>query len=171
MKQNKKITLWTWKRPKRYYFTHPKTFFKDVIWNVKNMQQRMNYGFSASDVFDFNDWFLTVIPNALRYLSENRLAYPGREPYDTEEKWENHLNYLADEIEACKDNSKEYVNQYQKEFDDWMKTNPNEREETFQDKIIKRKYMDREIEITSQKAQRLKNALSQLADDMPFLWD
>ena len=47
----------------------------DVYREIKFAVQRVRRGYSARDVWSFDDWFLNVIPNMLRDLSEMECGY------------------------------------------------------------------------------------------------
>lgn len=170
MKKKYNLFFWHGGIQKFYYLKHPLQFFKDCYWNIRNFFHRGKYGFAYSDVWSFDGWFMTIIPAMLRYLKTYGSGFPGVEPYTNRETWEERLEYLASELESGLEQVK---NEYEGEFRDFMekKVKSGSEEETFQEKIVKRKYFDRELELENQKTERLVKAMTELGKNMNFLWD
>lgn len=81
-------------------FLNIKQFFK----NLKYAYQRIKWGFSAPDTWNF-DWYLChLISDALRYLAAHcngaPEAYYDKE-HDSLQPWVNKLNSLAGKFEAA----------------------------------------------------------------------
>lgn len=102
MKHNP-LSVWTFSYRKSYYLTHPHKFLKDIYWNARNFWHRGRYGYAYTDVWNLGDWAPRVIAEALRYLAKHSYGYPGRVPYETPEKWTEHLEYLANQMQRCAD--------------------------------------------------------------------
>ena len=68
--------------------------WRDFSYGLKYRRQRAKRSYSDADWFDMDSWFLEVIPKMLREFS-NGMSYPGREPWETPEKWHAELEYIA----------------------------------------------------------------------------
>lgn len=95
---------------KRYYLTHPWKFIKKFFYNLRAARQRVTKGFANQDVWDFDSWFCSVVPPMLRHMANKGMAYPGKEPFDTPEKWHKWLYDMATKIERL-------------QYDDWLNDN------------------------------------------------
>jgi hypothetical protein len=82
-----------------YYITHPIKFFSDLFREVKAFFERGYNGFAKSDVWSFDYYLSIMIPKALRQLADHHMGYPGTKEIDTDEKWIQILNQMADDIE------------------------------------------------------------------------
>lgn len=96
---------------KSYYLTHPFAFLKELKLNLISARDRITKGYCAMDIYEMYSWLLEILPRMLRDLSTN-ISYPGREPFETKEEWENWLNALADKLESCSDENREKENEY-----------------------------------------------------------
>ena len=83
----KKYSCWNWCYSKRYYLTHPWKFFKDLNRNIKDICMRARYGFTWTDIWNWDHWFLHTTPQMLRHMADNGSAYPGKPPFDTPDEW------------------------------------------------------------------------------------
>ena len=102
--------------PKRYYLTHPWKFFKDFWINFKNGWYRATKGYGYTDLWNIDNWLLTVLPAMLRELAERHNAYPGQPPFETSEKWEAWLIDMAERLEYLQEDDDEKENEYAKAF-------------------------------------------------------
>ena len=102
-KKKNPLSVWTFPYHKRYYITHPWKWFNDLYWNVRNFWHRGRYGYAYVDVWNLGDWAPRVIAEALRYLAKHHHGYPGYVPWETPEKWAEHLKYLANQFQRCAD--------------------------------------------------------------------
>ena len=110
---------------RKYYICHPWRFFHDLFINIKNFWYRGTKGFAPIDVWNFDDWFCTVVPDTLRYMAKYHAAYPGTELFDTSEKWEKWLYEMADNISNIQcdtwyEINNEYSKAYIKTFEDGL---------------------------------------------------
>lgn len=120
MKENK-LSVWTFSYRKSYYLTHPWLWFKDLYWNIRNFWHRGRYGYAYVDVWNFCDWYPRAGAAALRYLADHGHGYPGHVPWETPEKWHDHLHELANQLDRCADSldicfGGEERNEYAEEF-------------------------------------------------------
>ena len=67
---------------------------RDSLYDLKYRHQRAKRGYSDSDWFGMDSWFLEIIPKMLREFPHG-ISYPGREPWETPEKWYAELEYIA----------------------------------------------------------------------------
>lgn len=178
-----KNSVWTLSSSKRYYLTHPWMLFYDIYWNFRNFIHRGRYGFAYVDAWNWNNWWMSVGAEALRYMADKGSAYPGVEPYDTPEKWNKHLHELADQLDWCSesmewDDSQNEYNQQMKEI--IKRCNRTEErdgltttwlEMTDEDQKIRDKYFEREKEIEKENENKRIEILSKVGKDLGFYWD
>ena len=111
-----KYSCWYFPYSKRYYLTHPWKWFSSLRKNIRDVKMRARYGFCYGDVWDWNIWFMRVVPNMLRYMADHGSAYPGREPFSTPEKWHDWLHETADLIETGREDWQDEHNECYEEY-------------------------------------------------------
>lgn len=156
----------------KFYITHPWKFFSQLWINLRRAYFRATKGFCSSDVWNLSDWFLDVFPAMLTYLAYNNCAYPGEgTPFDTPKKWNDWLIKMAMQLEECKEENYEKLNEYYEDymesFKDWKIGSP-EKEET---RELNKKYFARDRELAAEAHQKLKDTLAELAEHFYLLWD
>jgi len=152
---------------KRYYLTHPWKFFNDCWSNLKNAKMRIIRGWCWSDLWNMDNYLMEIIPDMLRTLASDGQTYPGREPFETPEKWHSWLYYAADELDSCKEENyekkNEYYEAYIKRLKDW-KLNAETAEED-------KKYFTRDIELHKEAIAKRTKILSEIIKYFDWLWD
>ena len=174
MKEN---CAWNFPCPTRYYLTHPLRWCKHLKTNIRDCYHRIKYGFCPNDVWDWDVWFIYVVPKMFRYLAEHGMAYPGREPFTTPEKWHDWLNETADLIES---GDEDWQNKHNEYYEDWVNylfgdrkkmkvedLNLTPRERTDLDK----NYLARSNELAEQGERNIQIALGRIAEHFFELWD
>lgn len=100
----------------RYYLLRPWVWIRHTFDNFRAAWQRATRGYSVSDVWDIDHHWLRLMPAMLRELAEKGQSYPGREPFETPEKWESWLNEQADILESLQEDWAETKNEYEEEY-------------------------------------------------------
>ena len=166
---------------KRYYLTHPWKWFEEIWLNLRAAYQRVTKGYCYTDVWNMDDWFLTIFPNMLRELADKHCAYPGVEPFETPEKWEAWLRDMASKLEYCGrdiDEDNEYYEAYFKSYDmraimtpstDQIISIPTVSEE--ERKELFKKYSARSQELTNEEQKVLEETMAELGRHFRNLWD
>ena len=153
--------------PRRYYLLHPWKFFHEVKTNLKNARMRVKKGYCWTDVWNIDDWFLTVFPEMLRALAQKCCGHPGFEPFETPEKWMAWLNDMAGRLESCREENyeklNEYYDDYMKQFDNWQLNQPSTE--------IDKKYFARERELAEEAQNRLEDTMAEIMKNLHLLWD
>ena len=179
-----KGTWSVWKLPfsKRYYLTHPWKWFKDVSRCFKDAYRRCRYGWTWSDCWNWNTWFLEVTPPMLRHMADFGSAYPGRPPFDGEngaDRWHEWLHEVAALLESgCEDwqdEHNEYYDEYIEEltehpFESWTDENGWVHHKPIQSEITK-KYIARSTELIEEGQKNVARALGMVAEHFPQIWD
>ena len=163
---------------KRYYLTHPWAWFKDAYINLKSAWMRATRGWCYSDVWDWDVWFMRVVPNMLRHMAEHGSAYPGREPFNTPERWHDWLNEMADLIESGDEQWQDEHNEYYKEYINSIMSKPWKLAADYEkhhiplvDPEIKDKYWARSKELSEQGEKNIKFALESIGSHFYNIWD
>ena len=167
MKRNWMNVLTDFSYSKRYYLTHPWKFFRDCYLNIKYAKQRICRGWCWTDMINMSDYLIDVMIGMLRCMARDSWGYPGREPFETPEKWISWLYYIANELEESKEENYEKRNEY---YEDYMKRLDNwdiNKEMTDED----RKYFEREKELAAEAVERRTKALTELVKYFDYLWD
>ena len=167
-------------RSTRYYLTHPWEWFKDLKYCLRDAYQRITRGYADTDWFDMDSHLLELLPAMLKELAANSHSYPGREPFDTPEKWSAWLNEMADNLISCREEEIDKANEYYKEYIESFDTkesedengartitwagNPNHEE-------ISKLYFKRYKELGDAAQQRLEDTLRFLSKYFFHLWD
>ena len=163
---NLNVFKWAW-RP-RYYLTKPWKWIKELFGNIRAAWMRAIKGYCYTDVWNWDDWFCSVVPPMLRHMADHGSAYPGKEPFDTPEKWHDWLYEMAHRIERLQyDDWMEDNNEYSKEYiesfeNDWH----SERQEE-----IRKKYYVRCQEINETRRQVLEDFGRSFFKFFDCLWD
>lgn len=120
---------------------------------------RAKYGWTYSDVWNWDVWFADTVPPMLRHMADHGCAYPGHEPFDTPEKWHDWLHNIADMIETStekwQNEHNEYYEKYLEKFDD-----------NYRDL-----YMQRAEELAKQGDRNIRYALENLGKFFHNIWD
>jgi hypothetical protein len=74
----------------------PRYIVNQVVW----YHQRARRGWADCDTWNLDGYVLHVIAPMLAHLAEHGYAYPGRVPFDTPEKWDEHLRDLSGRLSA-----------------------------------------------------------------------
>ena len=176
----KKYSAWSWPYSTRYYLTHPWRWFRHLYINIRDSFHRVRYGWCYSDVWDWDNWFMNIVPEMFRYLAEHGSAYPGREPFETPEKWHEWLLHMADTIETGKEDWQDDHNEYYKEYidhimDKWKPAIKGE-DGLYHQPVPERteldhNYFERCKELGAQGEKNIQYALSQIAEHFYQIWD
>ena len=184
MKKNP-LSVWTFSYRKSYYLTHPHKFLKDLYWNVRNFWHRGRYGYAYVDVWNLGEWAPKVIAEALRYLAAHHCAYPGKVPYETPEKWKEHLEYLANQFQRCADFQDVCItderNEYKEEYEEMMNRVYEESTKdgmvyagfklTDEDKKLRDKYFARCKELAEVEARYAREVFAKFGENLNIFWD
>ena len=172
----KEMSVWYMPMPKRYYLTHPKEFFRGVKRSFVFAHQRRTKGYCDGDWWSMDEWFRCVVPMMLRDMAEKGMAYPGKEPFETEEKWHDWLYKMADNLEKSAEDY-EVKNEYEEQWHRICQAKKEYGEEfvderwTAQEKIIRNKYLNRVQEIHEEKHKLFKDTMAELVEHWECLWD
>lgn len=166
---------------KRYYLTHPWKLFTEFFRGCKMAYKRAVYGWCPWDVWDWDNWFMGVVPDQLRYLADNGHAYPGREPFETSEKWHEWLHHIADLIETGSEQWQDEHNEYYKDFMDELMNrdvilteideNGNTHHKLHPKTELDKNYYNRYKELGEQGDKNIKEALAQISEHFYQMWD
>ena len=163
---NLNVFHWAWRT--RYYLTRPWKWVKELFSNIRAAWRRATKGYCYIDVWNWDDWFCSVVPQMLRHMADHGHAYPGSEPFDTPEKWHNWLYEMAHRIERLQyddwmEDNNEYSKEYNESFEnDWH----SERQEE-----IRKKYYVRCREIHETRQQVLEDFGKEFFKHFDCLWD
>ena len=86
---------------------------KDKLYKFKMACQRFKRGYSDSDCWNFNTWYLLTAPKLLRRWADKGVSYPAlldKEWQENEKKWHDTLIYMAELLEKA-----DY-----EEYDGWL---------------------------------------------------
>ena len=175
------LNVFNWAYTARYYLTHPWKWVSELIGIIKDAFHRMKYGWCYTDVWNWNDWFCSVVPPMLRAIADEGVAYPGGEPFDTPEKWHDWLYEMAECIENIQcdtwfDNNNEYAEEYYQSLEDkfFEKENPNQ-QLTMTNKRsheeIRELYFNKMKEISKMRQQALEDFGKEFFKYFDCLWD
>lgn len=146
-----KWTVWNFPYSTRYYLTHPWKWARELFQNIGAAIRRSTNGWTYSDVWNWDEWFLSTAPTMFRYLANHGSAYPGIEPFETPEKWRDWLYKIADLLESGSTEYKEAHNEFS------MKDT--------------KQYFARMNELDVQGANNVKQALNEIGEHFYHLWD
>jgi len=178
------LNVFNWAWQKRYYLTKPWKWVKELIRNIRAAWMRAIKGYCYTDVWSWDDWFCSVVPPMLRHMADHGSAYPGREPFDTPEKWHSWLYEMAHKIERLQyDNWMEDLNEYSKDYEKTFEDDAYEEEHpdgpfltttcdsSLSKEEIRKKYYERCVEINKTRQQALEEVFLELGRNFDYLWD
>lgn len=83
-------------------FNRMRFLIKDLPFRLRRNFQRFLRGWSYSDVWDIDFWFMEMVEPMLRHLKENHIAHP----YEyTSEEWEARLEQMANYLHLMDENN------------------------------------------------------------------
>lgn len=122
--------------------------FPGIFWRcyklkfaAKKKVQRFKRGYSDSDVWNFYDWFLTIIPPMLMQMRDKGYGFPFGK---TQEEWQNYLSSIVNDLNEAKRLSDEA------------------------DEEIGR---EKAVELSNQACKKIKSALDKIGNEFFNLWD
>ena len=150
----------------RYLLLHPWKLFHEIKVNITNAWHRVKYGWCWIDLWNMDTYLLDILPQMLHTLAAKADGYPGREPFETPEKWTEWLNSIADRLENCTEENLKKQNEYSEEY---MKNLMNHglHESTELDK----KYFAREKELFAGAQKTVQECFTELGKHFYLLWD
>lgn len=161
-----KYSVWYMPYNKKYLITHPWQWFRCAWRNIRDAWRRSVYGWTYSDVWDWDTWFMRVVPDMLRHMANHGSAYPGHAPFETPEKWHDWLNEMAHLIEtadeAWQDEHNEYYEEYMKHIMGNLNKEPSE---------IYKNYMNRSKELAKEGEDNIRRALTFIGEHFHNIWD
>lgn len=160
---------------RHYYLTHPWKFFKHCWQNLKDAWWRVTKGYAPRDVWDLNDWFLAIMPEMLRMLANDSVGvYPGVEPFETSDKWQDWLHSVADAFDGCTEEYIDSKNEYHDEYFDTLMNRRHDITTTWDSAADLREltqlYRLREDELWEQRKVLLNDTFREFATHFDYLW-
>ena len=157
-----KYSVWYMPYNKKYLITHPWQWVRCAYRNIRDAWRRSIYGWSYGDVWDWDNWFTHVVPDMLRHMADKGSAYPGREPFDTPEKWHEWLHHIANLIESADKEWQDAHNEFCKDYMDHIWENDKERFN---------KYMTRANELYERGEENIAQAFVEMGQHFHSMWD
>ena len=157
-----KYSVWYMPYNKKYLITHPWQWVRCACRNIRDAWRRSVYGWTYGDVWDWDNWFVRVVPDMLRHMANHGSAYPGCEPFDTPEKWHDWLQHMAYLIETADEEWQDEHNEFCKDYMDHIWENDKERFN---------KYMMRATELHEMGEENIKLALENIGKFFHCIWD
>lgn len=154
------LSVWQMPYSTRYYLTHPWKWVRQFIINCGDAYRRMRYGWTYADVWNWDTWFLTIVPQMFKHLAYYSMAYPGDKSFPTPDEWQAWLLHVANLIETSTEEWCEKNNEYYKPFFKNMK-----------DKDLRDKYFARENELSEACQQHIEDAFHEIATHFYKIWD
>lgn len=153
-------SVWTFPYSTRYYLTHPWKWFKQLWRNCRDVYRRARYGWTYSDVWNWDTWFLTIVPDMFKHLAHYSMAYPGEDPFNTPDEWQAWLLKVANLIEQS---SEEWCDENNEYYEPFMNN--------FSDEEIRKKYFARQEELINICHSNIHEALTEIATHFYKIWD
>lgn len=161
-----------------FYLKKPWRFFQECWWNIQAAWARATKGHAWRDSVEMDEFLLHIIPSMLRDVA-NGDAYPGYEPFETYEKWQDWCNSLADVFESVQEENwntagrNEWEEEWEKAFE-VLHPHPNlttttEMTEAEAQKICKI-YFEREKELSEERERIIQDAYAELIKYHYYLW-
>lgn len=165
-----KMNVWRFPCSKRYYLTHPLKWIKQVWRSCRDTYMRARYGYTYSDVWNWDIWFLATAVPMLRYLADHSSAYPGNEEFDTPEKWEQWLHHVADLLESGDKEWQDVQNEYHEDYMNELVYTPAAELFSKPSELFY-KYAARAEELSDEGEANIIEAFAQIGKNFYALWD
>lgn len=166
------LSVWHWGCGWQYYIKRPWRWLKELWWNIQSAHDRAIKGYCYTDWANLDMWFKQVMSDMLRDMAMHAHGYPGSEPFETPEKWSSWLHRMSDQLRKCIDEDE--GNEYYQPFIDSLMKNPQTiltREETEEEKTLRKKYYDRSIEIAKEQKELFNKTMKEIIEHFDCLWD
>ena len=157
-----KYSVWYMPYNKRYLITHPWQWVRCAYRNIHDAWRRSVYGWTYGDVWDWDGWFMHVVPDMLRHMANYGSAYPGVEPFETPEKWHDWLQHMALLIETASEDWQDEHNEFYRDYMDHIWDNDKERSN---------KYFKRAVELRESGEKNIAQAMKEMGEHFHCLWD
>ena len=157
-----KYTVWYMPYNKKYLITHPWQWFRCTWRNIRDAWHRSVYGWTYGDVWDWDMWFMRVVPDMLRHMANKGSAYPGHIPFETPEKWHDWLQHMAHLIETADETWQDEHNEFYRDYMDHIWEDNQKRFD---------KYMTRANELREQGDKNVAQAFKEMGEHFHCLWD
>lgn len=166
------ISLCLFSYRKSYYLTHPWKFFKELWVGAKNAYHRMRYGYAYVDAWNMCDAWCLMGANMCIHLAQHGSAYPGTEPFETPEKWRDHLYNLAAKLRkfANYEVAAQDENEYWPEFEEKI-LYKGSRNLTAEEEELRAKYYAREKEIWDDLQRETEETFAFIGKHLYKYWD
>lgn len=170
--KTEKMSVFTFSYRKSYYLIHPWVWFKDAYWGIRNLWHRARYGYAFVDAWNMSDATCEMMANMLIHLVEKSCAYPGREPFETPEKWKKHLEEMATRMRriANRENYIQEQNGYWPEFEKRILYFPK-KTLTENEKDLRAKYYAREKELWREIQDYIQETFTMFGKYFEMYWD
>lgn len=160
-----KYSVWRFPYNKPYLWKHPIKLIKCIGQCFADAWRRSVYGWTYGDAWDWYEWFLHVTPDMLRKISNDGVAFPGHEPFETAEKWRDWLQHMAYLIETADETWQDEHNEYYEEY-----INTPMHRKLFNTDIVN-KYSVRAGELAEQGKKNIELAMTELGKHFYDIWD
>ncbi len=161
---------------------HPIVFLRFLCRAFKMAWQRAVKGYCNWDLWDMDFWLTHVLPPMLTELAEKGHSYPGREPFETPEKWRAWLNSMASDIASLQNDWADTKNEFAEQFlsvrnylqivegdKHGLKViKPNDTPEVAE---LRKKWLDRSAELAEQQTEFTIKTFAELGKHLQNLWD
>lgn len=91
-----------------------KYWFSDKIRNIKDKFHLLKLGYTQTDTWSIDTWFVEIMPRMLKDLRDNLHSHPINM---TEEEWKNILNRMIFLLNEMNEDTCSYENKYQEDMD------------------------------------------------------
>lgn len=131
---------------------------------MKYARQRAERGFSDEDLWDINEWFLTLIPKMLKKYKKKRHGSPGclGENYTNDEEFTEKYGLFGEKLQTEEERKKNKKSGCQTAH--FMSELPEYQE-------IDKKYSDYEKKLEDYREQCYRKAMKLFTKWLPYLWD
>jgi hypothetical protein len=166
------ISLCVFSYRKSYYLTHPWKIFEELWIGAKNFYRRGRYGYAYVDAWNMSNAWCEMGANMFIHIAKYGCGYPGHEPFDTPEKWRNHLYELAAKLRkyANFETAVEDENGYWPEFEKRI-LYKDLKNLTEDEKDLRAKYYAREKEIWRDLQRETEETFALIGKNLYSYWD
>ena len=158
-----KIPIYLFSFRKSYYLKHPWKFFNELWVGAKNLWHRALYGYAYVDAWNMSSAWCLMGANMLLHIAEHGSAYPGRDEFNTPEKWHDHLIDMATRLRKCAEIDWDEANEYRDEYLAYCRDLKHE--------DAREKYLSRMKELERERENLIKETFEILGRNFDLYWD
>ena len=161
-----------------YWLRHPLHAMHSIfITTPRNWYWRIRYGWCPSDVWNYDEWCITILANALEYLARHHNGYPTSisdkpESYEEEnaDRYAAWLWGMRDKLLQCRESYWDKLNPYEKQMMEWIDSKEFNIKTKEQPEFMEH-YYEEAKRLGQARIDHITSTFKELGEHLLWLWD